>query len=93
MLIKHKLQNNENYFKITMLCFPVYRGDRQVIHLKTPAPFVLFCAAKVPPLNTHCTIPCFEIAHYQCKNKLSLTNFNVLFKCSYFQNFSLTLVY
>lgn len=67
-----------------MLCFPVHRGDRQVTQLKTHAPFVLFCAVKVPPLNTHCTIPYSEIAHYQCKNKLSLTNFNVLLKCSDF---------
>lgn len=69
--------------------FPVHGSDRQVIQLKTHAPFVLFCAAEVPPLNTHCTIPYFEIGHYQCKNKLSLTSFNVLLKYSYFQYFLL----
>lgn len=55
-----------------MLYFSVQGGDRQVIQLKTHAPFVLFCVAEVPLLNTHCTIPYFEISHYQCKNKQSL---------------------
>lgn len=70
-----------------MLCFPVHQSDRQVIQLKTHITFVLFCAAEVPPLNTHCTIPYLEIGHYQCKNKLSLTSFNVLLKYSYFSTF------